>query len=169
MESSESTNRGNFYEILTVLAKHDSIIQERLSNGPRNAMYTSPMIQNTMLSIMAEIVQRKICDSVKKASFYSILADETKDVSRHEQLSIVVRYVDAKVGKVYERFLTYVEAKSQNAESLSTCILDTSSKYGLDTKYIVSQGYDGASVMSGRCSGVQQRIKNVAPQAMYIH
>ena len=168
-ESIESANRGNFCELLTVLAKHDPIIQDRLSNGPRNATYTSPMIQNTVLSIMAENVQRQICDSVKKAGFYSILADETKDAGRHEQLSIVVRYVDVKLGKVYERFLTYVEAKSQNAESLSSYILDTLSKYGLDTKHIVSQGYDGASVMSGRCSGVQQIIKNVAPQAMYIH
>ena len=34
---------------------------------------------------------------------------------------------------------------------------------------MVSQGYDGASVMSGRCSGVQKKIKEVAPQAIYIH
>ncbi len=100
-------------------------------------MYTSPLIQNTMLSIMAENVQREICESVKKACYYSILADETKDISRKKQLSIVVRYVDVITGKVYERLLTYVEAKSQNAESLSTYILDTLSKYGLDTKYIV--------------------------------
>lgn len=39
----------------------------------------------------------------------------------------------------------------------------------LDIAGIVSQGYDGASVMSGHCSGVQQRIKVVAPQAVYVH
>ena len=39
-ESGESANTGNFNEILTVLAKHDQIIQERLSSGPRNSMYT---------------------------------------------------------------------------------------------------------------------------------
>ena len=37
------------------------------------------------------------------------------------------------------------------------------------TYVIVSQGYDGASVMSGACSGVQQRIKQVVPHAVYIH
>ena len=40
---------------------------------------------------------------------------------------------------------------------------------GLDPACIVSQGYDGASVMSGRCSGVQQRLKEVSPCAVYIH
>ena len=31
------------------------------------------------------------------------------------------------------------------------------------------QGYDGASVMSGNCSGVQTRLKEFAPHAVYIH
>lgn len=48
-------------------------------------------------------------------------------------------------------------------------LLDTLKHFGLDPTCIVSQGYDGASVMSGRCSGVQQRIKDVAPQALYVH
>uniref|UniRef100_A0A1X7VCM0 DUF4371 domain-containing protein n=1 Tax=Amphimedon queenslandica TaxID=400682 RepID=A0A1X7VCM0_AMPQE len=34
---------------------------------------------------------------------------------------------------------------------------------------IVSQGYDEASVMSGSCNGVQQRMREVAPYAFYVH
>ncbi len=34
---------------------------------------------------------------------------------------------------------------------------------------LVSQGYDGASVMSGVNTGVQQRIREVVPQAIYVH
>ena len=34
---------------------------------------------------------------------------------------------------------------------------------------IVSPGYDGASVMSGRCAGVQQKICEVVPHAAYVH
>ena len=66
-----------------------------------------------------------MCISVKKASYYSVLADETKNVSRREQLSIVVKYVYVETGIVHERFLTYAEAKLQNAESLAAYILDT--------------------------------------------
>lgn len=33
----------------------------------------------------------------------------------------------------------------------------------------MSQGYDEASVMSGRCSGVQQRLREFSPHAIYIH
>ena len=33
----------------------------------------------------------------------------------------------------------------------------------------ICQGYDGATVMSGSCSGVQTRIRDLAPKAVYIH
>ena len=47
--------------------------------------------------------------------------------------------------------------------------VDTLKKHQLDLTCIVSQGYDGASVMSGHCSGVQTRFKEFAPHAIYIH
>ena len=65
--------------------------------------------------------------------------------------------------------MTYVEATSLDAESLTSYLLKTLHDLKLDSTKIVSQGYDGASVMSGRCSGVQQRIREVAPHAVYIH
>ena len=37
------------------------------------------------------------------------------------------------------------------------------------TTVLISQCYDGASVMSGSCTGVQQRIKELAPGAIYTH
>ena len=52
---------------------------------------------------------------------------------------------------------------------MSSYILGTLHENELDTKWLVSQGYDGASVMSGKHAGVQQCIKDVAPQAIYIH
>ena len=59
----------------------------------------------------------------------------------------------------------FVKAESLNAESLSDYIFKTLSDYNLYPALIVSQAYDGVSVMSGSCSGVQQRIKMMAPNA----
>ena len=47
--------------------------------------------------------------------------------------------------------------------------MNTLTKHQLDLTCIVSQGYDGASRMSGHCSGVQTRLKEFAPQIVYIH
>ena len=118
---------------------------------------------------MGNMIRSTIASSVKKSMYFSILADETKDLAKLEQLSIVLRYVDTASCTIYERFLTYVHAEAFDSAALSSYILSTLSDYGLDTKYLVSQGYDGASVMSGKHHGVQQRVKEVAPQAIYVH
>ena len=85
-----------------------------------------------------------------------------------EQMSFVVRYVGSD-GSVHEHFLTYIHAKGLNASSLACYIQDLIQQYDLDPTAMVSQGYDGASVMSGACSGVQKRVREYAPYAIYIH
>ena len=97
------------------------------------------------------------------------MADETKDTSKKKQLTVVLRCIDPKEATIHEYFLTFVEATSLDAESLTKYIVDTITKHQLDLTCIVSQGYDGASVMSGNCSGVQMRLKEFAPHAIYIH
>ena len=47
--------------------------------------------------------------------------------------------------------MTYFEATSFTANGLSY-IRDTMKAFNLDIKCLVSQGYDGASVMSGCCA-----------------
>ena len=68
------------------------------------------------------------------------MADETKYLSKQEQLAIVLRYLD-KEGTINERFLTFVQAASLNAESLSNYLIELLEDNGLDLTYIVSQGY----------------------------
>ena len=68
------------------------------------------------------------------------MADEIKDISKPEQLAIVLRYLD-KEGTINERFLTFVQAASLNAESLSNYLIELLEDNGLDLTYIVSQGY----------------------------
>ena len=168
-EGSNAKNKGNFLEILHLVASHDPIVQQRLSGGPRNAIYTSPEIQNSLIHIMGELVTKTVCSEVHDAGVFSVLADETKDCSKSEQMAIVLRYVNIKEATIHERFLTYVQVSDLDAKSLSDYILTTLKSHHLDLHALISQGYDGASVMSGRCSGVQQRIMDIAPQAIYVH
>ena len=168
-ESVKSRSRGNFLAILNLVANHDENIRERITHGPRNATYTSPDIQNTLLQIMAGMVQKEICCKIQEAGVFSVLGDESKDCTKKEQLTIALRCVDPKEKAVCEYFLTFVEAASLNAERLTEYIVDTRKKHQLELTQIVSQAYDGASVMSGRCSGVQARLKAFAPNAVYIH
>lgn len=67
-------------------------------------------------------------------------------------ITINLRYVDDKA-IIHEHFLTYVQAESLNAESLTKYIVDTLTQFQLNLTCIVSQGNDGAAVMSGCCTG----------------
>ena len=153
---------------MELIGNHDSVVGEKLWNGPQNATYTSPEVQNSVLQIMGEMLRSQICVEIKKARVFSLLVDETKDASKIEQLAIVFRYVDESAS-IHERFLTFVPAETLNAEGLSNLIISTLEEYHIDPMLMVSQGYDGAAVMSGHCSGVQARIRQVASKALYVH
>ena len=141
-----------------------TLSKERLENGPRNAMYTSPGVQN--LTILGDMVRNYICDRIKEAKIFSLLVDEGRDVSKVEQMSIVLQFVDV-TGLIHEHFLTFVDTASQTAEGLFNDIFKTLSKFKLDPQWIVSQCYDGAAVMSGHLSGVQSCVKDVVAHAQY--
>lgn len=164
-ESVKSPNIGNFLEILKLIVSHDEVLNDRLTCGPRNAVYTSPIIHNELLHIMGEMVQNTICSKIQEAGLFSILVDESKDYSKKEQLTLISRCIDPKMLP----FMTFDDATTLDAKGLTQYMVDTLKKYQLDLTCIVSQGYDGASVMSGHYSGVQARFKEFAPHAIYIH
>ena len=162
-----SKNPGNFKVLVNLLSKHDDVVRKRLVDGPRNATFLGHAIQNELIEVMAGKVIKKIQNELNQASYYTIIADETKDISKKEQLSIIVRYVYS--GLVHERFIKYVHATELDAASLTENILQIISQMQLSIDRCVSQCYDGASVMSGACSGVSARIKELNPRAVYIH
>ena len=139
-ETEESLNPGNFRALLTFIGNHDKIGRKRIKEGPQNSKYTSPEIQNELLGVMGDMVLQTISNEVPKAGIYSLLADETKDISRKEQLSIVLRYVYN--GSVYERFLGYTFAEQLDAESLYKYICNVIQSCNLFPENCVCQCYD---------------------------
>lgn len=95
------------------------------------------------------------------------MADETKDISKVEQLSIIVKYYLN--GKINERFLGYTAADNLDAASLFNYMKERLSVCGINIQNCVGQTYDGASVMRGQNKGVQALFRNQVPQAIYVH
>lgn len=165
-ESDDSLNQGNFLAILKLIAAHDTIVAKKL-NGPRNARYTHHTIQNDLIGIMAEYIQKNIAAEISEAGCFAIMVDETKDCSKTEQLSFVIRYVHS--GVIKEEFIGFEKAEGLNAESLTLKIREKLGKTTIDIHKCVGQCYDGASVMSGCAAGVQAKIRELVPQAIYTH
>lgn len=166
-ESIDSQNPGNFRAIFDLVATHDDCFRHSYEGAARNALYTSPDIQNQLATIMGDMVREIICTDVRDVVYYSLLVDESKDVSKKEQMSIMLRYV--KDGCVHECFIGFVHASDLDAASLAEYISTTLDACSISLDNCISQCYDGASVMSGSCSGVQYRIRELAPCAIYTH
>ena len=64
-----------------------------LSEAAANATYLSPSSQNEMICIVGQHIQMEIVDQVKKARVFTVMMDETTDVSHKEQVAILVRYL----------------------------------------------------------------------------
>ncbi|KAL4120004.1 hypothetical protein QTP88_012752 [Uroleucon formosanum] len=160
-------NDGNFRAILRYRGKGDNFLKLHLENSQRYK-YIGAKIQNEIIAACGDIIQKKIVEKINAAECFSILADETTDVSNKEQLTLCVRYIDDQ-NNLCEDFLKYVNIDSLTGASLSSAILNGLTSCGVQCDFLFGQGYDGASNMSGKFRGVQAIICEKYPQALYVH
>ena len=156
-ESIDSLNRGNFLELFSLLSHYNPNIKERLDRLPENAKMLSPDIQNDLLEASKQEMLQRIKQEVHAAQYYSILADEVKDVSKKELLGVSLRYLHD--GTLRERAIGFVELKSMDAISIAEKLQNMLQSLTLSPENCVGQGYDGASVMAGKDGGVQALLK----------
>ncbi|XP_071688547.1 uncharacterized protein [Rutidosis leptorrhynchoides] len=167
-ETSNSKNRGNFIELLKLLASYnDEVSKVVLENAPFNSKFTSGDIQKEILSIIANKVSKHIRSEVGN-SYFCVMVDEARDESKREQMAIVIRFVD-KDGIIRERFLDLVHVTDTSAMTLKTNLWKTLLQYEFDTSKIRGQGYDGASNMRGEFNGLQALVIKESPYAYYVH
>lgn len=166
-EKDGSANPGIFRGLINFTAELDSALKEHMSEATV-FRGTSKDIQNDLLQCMLEVCHEKIKEEIERADYVSVIADETSDVSSLTQMVIVLRYLLSN-GKPVERFWTFVNPKNCDAVTLSSCVKDVLSVVITDKDKLISQSYDGASVMSGEKAGVNALIKQDYPHAHYVH
>ncbi|PNX86613.1 repressor of the inhibitor of the protein kinase-like protein, partial [Trifolium pratense] len=167
-ESSKSKNRGNFLELVKLLASYnDEVAKAVLNNAQQNAKYTSPKIQKKLLEIIASRVRKHIREEIGDSKF-CILVDEARDESNKEQMALVLRFVD-KFGLIQERFFDVAHVKDTTALTLKKKVCDILSRHKLDVSNLRGQGYDGASNMRGEWNGLQALFMKDCPYAYYVH
>ncbi|XP_057532791.1 uncharacterized protein LOC130810666 [Amaranthus tricolor] len=168
-ESEESYSRGNFLELLKWLGgKVEEIGKYTFQNAPKNCQLTSPKIQKDIITCCAKETTKRIIEEVGDG-YFSILADESSDVSQKEQLALVLRFVNRENGSVVEHFLGILHVGDTTALSLKNAIMSLLMEHSLSPSMIRGQGYDGASNMRGEINGLKTLIMNDTPRAYYIH
>ncbi|KAJ8049810.1 52 kDa repressor of the inhibitor of the protein kinase [Holothuria leucospilota] len=111
----------------------DRELREQIVSAPRNACYTSGDIQNQIISCVGAEIKEKIINRVKESGFYTIMADETTDVSSTEQLSVCLRYYHKESNTIKEDFISFIEVlehehSEKNKEECSVVIEQSAPK-----------------------------------------
>ena len=169
------TNRGNFLELLSLRSGDSFFLKERLEAKLKNKMsgqWTSGSIQNEIINLLADFVEKKIVAEIKSVvgggAYIGVICDETSDISRHEQVSLVISYIDES-GQKRESFLKFIKTEKTDGETLFHLISENIKNLGLDLENVVGLGFDGAANMRGANKGVATRFKDVSPCAVYVH
>ncbi len=162
----DSKNNGNFSELIGLLSEYDSRLASHLETSTV-FKGTSNRIQNDLISSVAAVIRKSISKEVSETSFVSIEADETTDVSRKAQFSVVLRYLRG--DEVVESFIGFIDISAdRSAKAMANAILNKLTEYQCFDK-VISQTYDGCSAMSSAENGVNGLIKCIIPECIFVH
>ncbi|XP_072376039.1 zinc finger MYM-type protein 1-like, partial [Diabrotica undecimpunctata] len=88
-ETGTSKNKGNYLELLDLLALEESNMRDHLE-ASNIFKGTSSEIQNQLIESVEYIIRQKIFKELQEADFISVQADETTDVSCKSQFSVIL-------------------------------------------------------------------------------
>ena len=69
-EELSKDNKGNFLSIVQLLAKYDTVLDKLLQLPKVSPKYLNSLIQNEIISVLAEEVLRDIKSELKKSAFF---------------------------------------------------------------------------------------------------
>ena len=108
---------------------------------------------------MGSTLRKNLVTKILESPFYSVIFDTTSDVSKVDQLSMIIRYIhidqENNIVTVNETSLGFIVVSNSSALGLTMLAVKYLESVGLPLDRVRGQGYDGASVMSGRLGGVQ--------------
>ncbi|KAL4084148.1 hypothetical protein QTP88_027981 [Uroleucon formosanum] len=166
-------NEHEYINEVKLLAEFDPVMNELLNDEKKKIKYLSWKVQNELISILATNVRNLICQKVQNSQCFSIIVDSTQDITKIDQVSIILRYTilnfDEQSLSIKESFLGFYAIDKHGAKDYEDLIISILKALNINISKCRGQGYDGVSVMSGLYSGVQKRIKDQVPLAQYVH
>ncbi|GBP52466.1 Zinc finger MYM-type protein 1 [Eumeta japonica] len=111
------------------------------------------------ITICGILIKEKLVDNIRATSAFSILVNESTDISGKEQLAIGLPYYETKEKNVKEEFMGFVELEKTNAQTIAVEINRFINTVNIDANKCVGKGYDGCATMAGNDCGVQKILR----------
>ena len=160
------SNDGNFRSLLRYRIRGgDKELKRHCEMHSKKTTYMSGRIQNEILKNISSLILTKISQQVFKSLAFTIIADETLDSGKIEQMAICLRYVtkDPIKGMVIHedpiRIIDLIDTIRSNenlkpsdevrltGKNMGTVLVTALTDLGLDMQKCVGQCYDGAKSM----------------------
>lgn len=187
-------NEGNFKQLLKYrVASGDHVLKNHLETSTARATYISGFTQNEIINCCSKVILDKICSEAKEAKQFSVIFDETTDISDISQLSLIIRYIFK--NQVNEKFLGFINCHDYIFEKnkdkllkdsgvsydpiseiqepkitgkiLGNVVVQLLQDFNFNLDNCVGVGTDGCSVMVSSANGAVQQIKQFAKNAVH--
>lgn len=167
-----SVNEGNFRELLKFrVDAGDKLLEDHLKKSSSSATYISKTIQNELINCCGIAILKTIKERVFSSKFYSVLFDETTDLSHISQMCVVLRYVYN--NQIYEDFISFVNCHAEvyaederdnfepilSGKLIGETVLKILESIEVDPSLCVGIGTDGCEVMVSEQVGAIQEVK----------
>ena len=174
-ENDKEYNTGNFRNLLMYRQRGGDPI---LNDSRFTNQYLSPTIQNELVEIIYSLNLKHILKKIKKSMFYSIIFDETSDLSKKEQMVLVIRYFDIEKCCIVEDFIGFFDcynlakkvdsfSGSLTGKVLGSIVIDILNYLNLPLDRLVGVATDTCNVMAGAERGAVAQIKKDAKFAVH--
>lgn len=180
-------DHGNFLEVLILISKFDPLLKDHINNavlksskfhnnnkvtgkkssGRPGSLVTllSKTTADYIIEAIGQLMRKCISDNINEVQFFSIQIDSTQDINVHDQLSVIIRYVNTNVN---ERLLGFVRCISGKGEYLCKLVCELLKKSGLDLNKCVGSSTDGAANMRGEYNGFTAWLKKEVPEQIHV-
>ncbi|KAL1148307.1 hypothetical protein V6Z11_A10G116900 [Gossypium hirsutum] len=171
------TNMNTWNEMRVKLDKNETI--DKIFRGSNEKLYQDS--NGKFLGLIEMIVEfdvimhdhvrriqnREIFNEVK---YFSIILHCTPDVGHQEQMTLIVRCVNMSTNKIKieEYFLELLKVYDTSGLGLFNELQDVLKSLNLSVDNVKGQGYDNSSNMKGKHQGVQKRLLEIKPRALYM-
>ncbi|XP_065443168.1 zinc finger MYM-type protein 1-like [Chrysemys picta bellii] len=148
----------------------------KITDHETQVHYLGKNMQNELIQILANAIKNKIVEAAHSGKYFSIILDGTPDVSHVEQMMMIFLIVDMKKSAdednvevlIKKHFLGFVPLTETTGAFMAETILQELEIVSLSVENLCGQGYDKGSNMKGKDNGVQRRMMEINPSAVFI-
>ena len=166
LAKNELAHTTNFSSLIDLCINMVCNYMKELRRGG-NASYRSEQVISEFLCTLSDTVKEVVMTKMRDSPTFSLMIDESTDVSVLKQLVVYGRAVVD--GKLESHFLGMRDLADGRAMTIERSLLEFLNDNGLEITNMSSFGSDGANVMTGRREGVAARLKRLNSNLISIH